>query len=70
MAPLPNCFLCFFAYVIVREKQGEQLGGGGITDGTEDAKNACVDGPLRCKILGFPYQSQQWFTSGVAGGLG
>jgi hypothetical protein len=30
----------------VREKQRKLLGGGAITDGTTDAKNASVDGPL------------------------
>jgi hypothetical protein len=55
MAPLPNSFLCFFTYVIAREKQRRLLGGGAIADGTTDAKNASVDGPLRsilfCPIL-------------------
>jgi hypothetical protein len=45
MAPLPNSFLCFFTYVIAREKQRSQLGGGTIADGETDAKNASVDGP-------------------------
>jgi hypothetical protein len=45
MAPLPNSYLCFFTYVIAREKQRKLLGGGAITDGTTDAKNASVDGP-------------------------
>jgi hypothetical protein len=40
MAPLPNSFLCFFTYVIAREKQRSQLGGGTIADGETDAKNA------------------------------
>jgi hypothetical protein len=31
--------------VIAREKQRHQLGGGAITDGTTDAKNASEDGP-------------------------
>jgi hypothetical protein len=47
MAPLPNSFLCFFTYVIAREKQRRLLGGGAIAEGTTDAKNASVDGPLR-----------------------
>jgi hypothetical protein len=33
-------------YVIAREKQGEQLGGGAIADGETDANNASVDSPL------------------------
>jgi hypothetical protein len=45
MAPLPKSFLCFFTYVIAREKQRRLLGGGAIADGTTDAKNASVDGP-------------------------
>jgi hypothetical protein len=36
--------------VIAREKQRHQLGGGAITDGKTDAKNACVDGPLKSKL--------------------
>jgi hypothetical protein len=32
--------------VIAREKQRKMLGGGAITDGTTDAKNASGDGPL------------------------
>jgi hypothetical protein len=32
--------------VIAREKQRKLVGGGTITDGTTDAKNASVDGPL------------------------
>jgi hypothetical protein len=35
-----------FTYVIAREKQRKQLGGGTIADGETDAKNASVDGPL------------------------
>jgi hypothetical protein len=34
----PNYFLCFFTYVIGREKQRKQLGSGAITDGETDAK--------------------------------
>jgi hypothetical protein len=49
MAPLPNSFLCFFTYVIAREMQMKLLGGGAIADGTTDAKNASVDGPLTVK---------------------
>jgi hypothetical protein len=33
-------------YVIAREKHRKQLGGGAITDGETDAKNASVYGPL------------------------
>jgi hypothetical protein len=46
MTPLPNCFLCSITYVISREKQRKQLGGGAIADRETDAKNASVDGPL------------------------
>jgi hypothetical protein len=46
MAPLLKNFLCFPTYVIAREKQGKLLGGGAIADGTTDAINASVDGPL------------------------
>jgi hypothetical protein len=38
IAPPPNSFLCFFTYVIAREKQRNLLGGGAITDGETDAK--------------------------------
>jgi hypothetical protein len=53
MAPLPNSFLCFFTYVIAREKQRKQLSGGAIADGTTDAKNASVDGPKLLFLNGF-----------------
>jgi hypothetical protein len=46
MAPPPNCFLCIITYVIAREKQRKQLGGGAITEGETDAKHASLDGPL------------------------
>jgi hypothetical protein len=45
MAPLPKSFLCAIMYVIAREKQRKQFGGGAIADGETDAKNASVDGP-------------------------
>jgi hypothetical protein len=45
IAPPPNSVLCFFTYAIAREKQGNLLGGGAITNGETDAKNASVDGP-------------------------
>jgi hypothetical protein len=45
MAPLPNSFLCFFTYVIARQKNWWVLGGGASADGTTDAKTASVDGP-------------------------
>jgi hypothetical protein len=38
----------------VREKQRKMLGGGAITDGTTDAKNASVDGPLRVCLARSP----------------
>jgi hypothetical protein len=37
--------------VIAREKQRKQLGGGTITDGETDAKNASEDGPYRVTTL-------------------
>jgi hypothetical protein len=40
-----------FTYVIAREKQRKLLGGGAITDGETDSKNASVDGPLRKKVM-------------------
>jgi hypothetical protein len=43
---MPNSFLCAITYVIAREKQRKLLGIGAIADGTTDAKNASVDGPL------------------------
>jgi hypothetical protein len=39
--------------VIEREKQRKLLGGGAIADGTTDAKNASVDGPLN-SVPGLP----------------
>jgi hypothetical protein len=39
-------FSCTITYAITREKQGKLLGGGAIADGTMDAQNASVDGPL------------------------
>jgi hypothetical protein len=46
-APLPNR-LCFFLRDHVREKQGEQLGGGAIADGETDAINASVGAVYTC----------------------
>jgi hypothetical protein len=46
MLAMTMVMVYMYICVIAREKQRHQLGGGAITDGTTDAKNASGDGPL------------------------
>jgi hypothetical protein len=46
VAAAAHQFPLLFSHDHVREKKRKLFGGGAITDGTTDAKNASVDGPL------------------------